>query len=352
MICTMKRRLQCIFLRAESLVCQNIQRNVLAALSAFLSLKRRVAKLNGLCVFLTKHKSSSALRRLFSFWHTCLKVSRHRANYVDRIFKASYDQHALSFRQQKQLLGCWKLVASRASKSSLLTILVQNFFKRCLGRRFFRAWQSEMALFVERENRLFKSRACFLAGQQMFRMWAIHVQTRVAKSCQLTKDTIQVAVKQAMRSWAFLVFLIKKMKFFESRRLLNRIKRWQCFVAVRCRFKTQDAFIRMILFKRHALNVCRLVFRLWFERTKINLARSKRQLAAVQHSITRNHKWLQGAFVTWIRVKTTGFGVKRILSERLRKIFFRWHTFVEYRRSKSLLKSKLQHQSSPPSNSR
>ena len=268
MICVSKRRLQFIFHQVEDLVCQNIQRSVIAALAAFLSAKRKISVLNGLSIFLTKHKASSVMQHAFSSWHNCMKFSR------------------------------------------------------------------------------------FVVGRKIFRIWAIHVYTRVMKSSQLMKRTLLCAIQKALRSWVFAVFLIKKIKTFESRRLLNRIKQWRCIVAIKCRFKSQDDLIRKIFSKRHAFKLLRFVFRTWFEYTNINLARSKRQSAAILYSIKRNQMWLRNAYITWIRVKTTGFGVKRIISERLRKLFFRWHTFVEYRRSKSLLKCKLQQQASPTGNAR
>jgi len=281
-----------------------------------------------------------------------MKFCRFTAKSVERIFKKMQDQDCLSVRQQKQLLGCWKLAASRSSKGSLVTILIENFVKRCLGRRIFRAWQKGTASFLERESSLFKNKACFLVGQGMFHSWAIYVETLVIKRKQLLKSTLQLAALRALKSWSLIVFWNKQITSFASRRQHSRIKKWRSLVAIRQRFSAQDAFIRTILSKRYELTVGRFVFRLWVESTKVNLARSKRQLAAIQQNINRNQKRLQGAFMIWIRVKTTGFGVKRIVSERLRKLFFRWHTFVEYRRSKSLLKSKLQQQASPPSNAR
>lgn len=251
-ICVSKRRLQFIFHEVEVLVCQKIQRNVIAALAAFLSRKRKLSVLNSLSVFLTKQKASSVLQRSFLFWQSCM----------------------------------------------------------------------------------------------------IPVQTRVKKISQLMRRTSLLHLQKAVRSWAFVVFLTKKIKQFESRRLHIGIKRWRCIVAVKCRLNSQDILIQSILSKGRVLNLSRFVFRLWFEYTNVHLARSKRQLAANQYSNKRNQKWLRNAFATWIRVKTTGFGVKRIISERLRKLFFRWHTFVEYRRSKCLLKCKLQQQSSPTGNAR
>jgi hypothetical protein len=351
-ICVYKRRLQFIFHQVEQLVCQKIQRNVIAALAAFLSTKRKLSVLSGLSVFLTKRKACGVLQRAFSSWNTCTKFFQFRAKSVDRIFKKMHDQPCLSEQKQKLILGCWKLAASRSLKGSLIKVLIQNVSKRALGRRFFNAWHKDTALFFEREHRLFKNKTCFSVAQKMFRFWAIHVLTRVTKSSQLIKKTLLLAVQEALRSWAFAVLVIKKVKAFESRRLLNDIKKWQCIVAIKCRFKAQDALIRKIFSRGQALNLCRFMFRLWFEYTNMNLARSKRLSAAVEHGMKRNQKWLRNAFITWIRVKTTGFGVKRIVSERLRKLFFRWHTFVEYRRSKSLLKSKLQQQASPPSNAR
>jgi hypothetical protein len=251
-ICVTKRRLQFIFHQVEVLVCQKIQRNVIAQLAEFLSQKRKLRVLNGLSVFLTKQKASGVLKRSFLFW------------------------------------------------------------------------QSRM----------------------------IPVQIRVTKISQLMRRTSLLNLQYAVRSWAFAVFLTKKIKQFESRRLHIGIKRWRCLVAVKCRLKSQDILIKIILSKGRVLNLSRYVFRLWFEYTNVHLARSKRQLAANQYSNKRKKKWLRNAFATWIRVQTTGFGVKRIISERLRKLFFRWHTFVEYRRSKCLLKCKLQQQSSPTGNAR
>ena len=222
----------------------------------------------------------------------------------------------------------------------------------------FQAMATKIAFNFLREHFLFKSRACFFVGQKCFRIWAAHVQTRVMKSRQLMMSCHQVTLQKAIISWAFVASLKNKMKTFESRRLLKAFKRWRLLTAERYHFKAKDAFIMMILAKGHAQNLCRFVFRGWVEHANISIARSKMQLAAVQLCAKRNQIWLQGAFVTWIRVKTTGFGVKRIFSDRLRKLFFRWHTFVEYRRSKSLLKSKLHQLSSstgptgsPPSTS-
>ena len=286
LICVSKRRLQDIFDQIEGPICQKIQRNVLVALSTYLSTKRRLSLLNGLSVLLIKHRASGILQLAFSSWRTAIKFSRFTAKSVYRIFKKTQDQHN------------------------------------------------------------------FLVSQGSFRSWAIDVETLVTKRKQLFKRALQLAALRAFELWALIVFWNKKITSFASRRQHERIKRWRLLVAIKQRFRAQDAFIRTILCKRYELILGRFVFRLWVECTKVNLAHSKRKLAAIQQKIKTNQKRLQGAFMIWIRVKTTGIGVKRIISERLRKLFFRWYTFVEYRRSKSLLKSKLQQQSSPPSNAR
>jgi hypothetical protein len=351
-ICAIKRRLRFNFHQVHQSVCRKIQRNVFAALSSFLSAKRNLSVLNGLSVFLTKSKASFALQGAFSSWRTCMKFSRFTSKSVDRIFQKIHNQHSHSAHQKRQLLACWRLAASRSSKGSFVTILIQNLYQRSLGIRIFRLWQQKSPSFFEREHSLFKNRACFAVGQKILRVWAIHVQTRIMKTTELVKRNLQLVVHNAVVSWAFVASLKNKMKKFEFRRLHNRFKRWRQLLAERHRMKAKDTFIMIILAKGYTQHVCRFVFKRWVEYTKINTARSKRQSAAIQLSIKRNQLRLQSAFVTWNRVKTTGFSVKRILSERLRKLFFRWHTFVEYRRSKSLLKSKLQQQSSPPSNSR
>jgi hypothetical protein len=352
MICAFQRRLHFRFHQVQELVCRKLQRNVFSALSSFLLAKRNLSVLNGLSTFLIKRKASFALHGAFSAWRTSIKFSRFTSKSVDRIFHKVHDQHYSSAHQRRQLLACWKLVASRSSKGSFVLIFIQNFYKRSLGRRFFRFWQQATPSFSEKECSLFKNRACFFVGQKIIRVWAIHVQTRIMKSSELVKRNLQFAIHKLIVSWAFVASLRSKIKTLESKRLLSRFKRWRLIVAGRRRIKAKDALILVILSKGYVLNLCRFVHRCWVEHTKINLDRSKRQSAALQFNDKRNRMRLKCAFATWIRVKTTGFGVKRILSERLRKLFFRWHTFVEYRRSKSLLKSKLQQQSSPPSHSR
>jgi hypothetical protein len=57
LICVSKRRLQDIFDQIEGPICQKIQRNVLVALSTYLSTKRRLSLLNGLSVKLLSSAS-------------------------------------------------------------------------------------------------------------------------------------------------------------------------------------------------------------------------------------------------------------------------------------------------------
>ena len=352
MFCAFKRRLQFIFHQVQESVFKKIQRNVFTALSAFLFAKRKLSVLNGLSIFLTRHKASCVLQGAFTSWRTYMKFSRFTIKSVDRVFQKIRDHHCSSGDQRRQLLAFWKLAASRSSKGSLVTVLIQNFFQRSLGRRILRGWQAETLSFLERQRAIFKNRGCFFVAQRMFRFWAIHVQSRIMKSSEIAKRNAQFVTQKALMSWSFAASLKHKMKTFEFRRLLSRFKKWRWLVSARRRFNAKDAFIIIILAKGCALNLCRFVFRRWIEHTAISVARTKRKSAAIQLSIKRNQMWLHGAFGTWIQVKTTSFSLRRIISERLRKLFFRWHTFVEYRRSKSLLKSKLQQQSSPPSNAR
>jgi hypothetical protein len=116
---------------------------------------------------------------------------------------------------------------------------------------------------------------------------------------------------------------------------------WHSSTKVSCFTAKSVHRVFRIVHDRISILVGQGIFRAWSIHVR---TLATRRNAAIQQSITKNRRCLLDAFAVWIRVNTTGFGVKRMLSERLRKLFFRWHTFVEYRHSKSFLKSKLQHQ--------